>query len=538
MDTTTHSATTFTRVKNAPLPPNFKKYCWDRSLQFYYNGQPIQAANETMKDIEIRFTYNPGEAQYQYTAVTIELATKNNRANDLENLVLIKNQLQFSNTFAHGIATAIPLDGTLQHAAEDSLIATFRNTRLLLDTMRVVIPFKLSKTISVEYAEYFDRNADGFIDSIPLTIKGAFAVADIDEFVQSLVLPGIRVFSITGKTLTAGGMALLVDQDRSTTPNTAVLPGETIIVNEKYLSNGGLVLARIVDIVDKAAPVIMKAKVLDFGSDSLYDSLTVEFSESVKQTLQKTPFYFKNTPSGKIYTAVLRFASLNPEENTATYSILSVKDLNDVTLPGIGKGDSIRINAEVKDNVSDKPGNQQTNPLNIRRVVSLMVLKRPFNFIIQATSPFTPGMSNPLPNFILAIPETKNYVEQHQFETGSDGSLQGILVAVKPDNPNNMTKDETLKGMISIFDVVGNKVISDAESGFYNVKGDKKNIGLYFAWNCRNKNSRLAGPGIYLVIVRFSRIDSDGGIVEKLVLKHFIGITKVIDYSRTKPWRE
>jgi hypothetical protein len=189
------------------------------------------------------------------------------------------------------------------------------------------------------------------------------------------------------------------------------------------------------------------------------------------------------------------------------------------------KGDSIWINCSVGDNVFDKPGNLQSNPLNIRRVLDTKVLNVPFNFTIQATSPFILNTNNNIPNFITAIPVIKIYVEQNNFEI-KNGFFQGITIFIKPDNPNNMTKGEILEGTIALFDAVGNKIIKDAPLGFFNGNGDKNKLGLYFVWNCRNKNSRIVGIGTYLAVAKFFRVDENKQIIEKITKKVFIGVKR------------
>jgi hypothetical protein len=97
-----------------------------------------------MKDVEIRFSFDPGEAKYYYTNVTVELTNKNGSSKDIEQLTLVNNNLVFSKSFPQEIKQANPGDGILQHGAEDSIIAIFRNPELPLDTLRAAVPFKVS----------------------------------------------------------------------------------------------------------------------------------------------------------------------------------------------------------------------------------------------------------------------------------------------------------------------------------------------------------------------------------------------------------
>jgi hypothetical protein len=127
--------------------------CWDRKFQFYHDGKPIDVAHETMGELEIRFIENKIDILYGYKNVKVDINNTETPKNDLEKFILEDKGSYFTFKFKRNFKSIEHGDQTLSHAFEDSIIATFRNPELPLDTLRYGIPFRISGTVIPEDLE-------------------------------------------------------------------------------------------------------------------------------------------------------------------------------------------------------------------------------------------------------------------------------------------------------------------------------------------------------------------------------------------------
>lgn len=147
---TTHNITFTVAIEDgAPVPDSVELTCWGRRLEFYHNDSLFEIADETMDSLEIRFSEVEVDMLYGYDSVFIELTNIIGTQTDKENFTLLNNGSYFTYTFPRAI-DSIPTagDGILQHQEIDNIIALFRNPNLLLDTLRVLVPFMKSSEIN------------------------------------------------------------------------------------------------------------------------------------------------------------------------------------------------------------------------------------------------------------------------------------------------------------------------------------------------------------------------------------------------------
>jgi hypothetical protein len=82
----------------------------------------------------------------------------------------------------------------------------------------------------------------------------------------------------------------------------------------------------------------------------------------------------------------------------------------------------------------------------------------------------------------------------------ADGA-RGLVVSVKVQKPLEQAQDGSY-GEVSIYDAVGNLVQSELKIR----KGkDYRTMGVF--WDCRNRNGRLVGGGVYLMVLKTRDID-------------------------------
>jgi hypothetical protein len=138
----------------AVTPDTFSIKCWDRSIGFYNNNTKITMANLTMNQLEVRFTYDPGLAKYDYTNAAIELTTSGGAGGkmDKESIGLMKNGLIFSGIIPlEANENSTVNDGKLQVRLLDKIYAVFHNSekqKLPLDTLKDSITFNASSDIN------------------------------------------------------------------------------------------------------------------------------------------------------------------------------------------------------------------------------------------------------------------------------------------------------------------------------------------------------------------------------------------------------
>lgn len=374
------------------------------------------------------------------------------------------------------------------------------NTKNIKRRLSVV---KVYGSVAVERGYYFDNNGDGFVDSIYVKattdIEGGFTEAMIDEIIDKAVtLPTFRNFTVNNSGLTSGGFYLKVTEGNSN-PTTFITKDDSLETSRTTLSNGGTVQAKICPIHDKVAPLIhwneRSAFAVIHQDKSVTDTLSVTFSERIKNVSATVPFRFLSIQNATSYSATLR-AIDQPSSDKMVFAVQSISGIDRMR-----DGDSIWVyeGDRVGDICSDESGNTvtnyQINKNNTRRRLYVERRLLPFNFIPVAVSPV--NVDN--------IENDKYTVPKHYFDilkaydldlTERNGTYYGMIINVVPDEKDNVYKGFKLSGELIILDPVGNRVVEKKEMGW-----DDNNKRLIWAWNLKNMNRRYVGSGMYLCLI-------------------------------------
>ncbi|MDG5813953.1 hypothetical protein QA601_02600 [Chitinispirillales bacterium ANBcel5] len=464
---------TVIRKPNAPVPDGFSLVCWERpDLSLRYREARVNIVHEYMDTLEVVF--DPGSKEFE--EVGIELSNFEQR-NDLEMLNLTRaNDGTWVGTFGREISeNALRGDGTLQHRITDSIVVTYRNPEIPLDTIRVSVPFRMSRFVESLSAAYFDINADGFIDSIFIGLSDPLSDDDLMDYVDRLQLPVHRMFSVDSVSTVAGGIALHVTEQGSTIPQTSVTEFDVITVTGGMSEGAGYINPAELPAHDSVAPVITGARLLQGVRQE--DTLVVTFSEHVREINDDQPFLF-STPYAQNYRAALSF--LDGEGDQMRFLVEDIRGVQDMT-----SNDSIWINFEA--GVSDLVGNAQLNPRNRRAL--LEVIPPPFNLDVKViNNPMDPANS-PIPDFVKNVP-------------GYNAGPRGLVIIVEPTIDIRFA----LEGTVHLYDVVKNPVakIDEGNGAFF----DENQNRLYFVWNGRNENGRNVGTGTYQAVIKVTGSDT------------------------------
>ncbi|MFC1476459.1 hypothetical protein ACFL5S_00685 [Fibrobacterota bacterium] len=386
---------------------------------------------------------------------------------------------------------------------------------------------KIYGSIDIAKAYYFDRTADGYVDSIYVEatteIEGGITATHVSELVASAItFPDFRDFTATGSGLTTGGFYIIVTEDKGHNPFTYVTGDDKLQIRDYTFTTGGTVKAKAVTIYDRIAPIIHWEKkaafLLDHMIDTISDTLTVKFSEPVERVTSDEPFYFLDRDNNTNYTVRLSDDSQPDPDKMVFY----VSDLSGVDY--MEEGDSLWI--KETDRVSDREGNFQNNYKNTRRKLYVKRIIIPYELIPQSITPvdLTNIHMHVIPDVIIDVLNYQGILSDLHLQQNINGTYSGMLIMVVPD-PDNIGKflpDFELKGDISIFDPVGNQVIARSRMGWW----DEKKY-LVWAWNMKNENDRTVGSGAYAAVMEVEDVTKSLGYQNggpKQVKKTLVGV--------------
>jgi hypothetical protein len=299
---------------------------------------------------------------------------------------------------------------------------------------------------------------------------------------------------------------------------THVTNEDVLVTEEAILSEGGWLMADTVPVIDCVAPIIMKAHLIDYEDDLVTDTLIVDFSESIHKVTKYEPFYFKSCINGVLYTTDIRLSD-SDTARMVFYVLSFTAQTGEVEQ--MSQGDSIWIYWE-GDQVTDLEFNYQNNQKNRRRMLTVKKKLLPFTLIPDAVSPL--DLSNldkmdKIPGFITGALSDAGLLDNLYLEKNKEGELVGMILQVKPDNPEKLHNFK-LEGHLTMYDAVGNEVIFERTMGYHN---DTKS--LFYDWNGRNSNDRYVGAGIYVAIFTVTPYTGSKLIKRPVqVLRHFIGV--------------
>lgn len=239
------------------------------------------------------------------------------------------------------------------------------NAQLNTLNRRVFLEMRqFDEIITFSGASYYDRDADGFIDSITISTSGPVREDNLGAIISLTSLPEYRNLTIISQFVQENTIVLIVQENRDE-PNTAVTESDQIVLTRGVISGNILVLGDTIPVQDHLAPVIVRAY-LD-AHDEGEDSVVIRFSEPVGPINNGRPFRFLRPGAGE-YEVTLR-AVFQDGEGRYTGEVISVQQ------DSIMIGDSVWINtaASIGDNLS----NIQTNPLNRRVPLTINMLDYP-----------------------------------------------------------------------------------------------------------------------------------------------------------------
>ncbi|MBN1982257.1 MAG: VWA domain-containing protein [Chitinivibrionales bacterium] len=506
---------------------------WGRKINFFADNTEITMVSMDMKELEIRFSEYKVDTLYGYTDPTVTIKTTSGSLQDSETFALKKENDYYTVKFSRSISTPGPDNKTLEHNLKDTFIVTWKNKDLPLDTLRYTLPFFGVKIASLSKAIYFDRNADGHVDSIYIGFIGQVVEQDMEMILKKIQLPKWRAFKTIGQRFLTTGFGLSVLEEMSQI-NTAVTAEDKIsLADTLTLSNQTLFLPGSVDVIDEVAPVIMKASVRDTiviikKGDKITDKkqpnfglLSVNFSESVETISQKKPFRLCVPGSMDFYSATVDRLNQNNDavQFTVTDLTNSAKKIND--------GDSIWIAWDLPSvNIADKPGNDQKNMDNIKRPIAVEThydtVETPafYRLVFKATLlDYNKGTA--IPPSVLSLKQVSKNLSLAQKD--GEGRYKAMLMALEPDQVDSViVGKDSFTAEFDLYDPVGNIVLKKQKMEF-----DPKRKSLYYAWNGYTNSDRFAGPGTYAVIVRVEYFFKEKFLRKEVIKpKPLVGIKK------------
>ena len=277
------------------------------------------------------------------------------------------------------------------------------------------VPTTFAGLVEIDIAEYHDNNADGYVDSIYVAsstdIEGGLTDTHVQELIDNAItFPNFRDFTATGTGLVSDGFCIQVTEDKSHDPVTYVRSEDKLEIEEYYFSTGGKIDKKTVTIVDKVAPIIhwdsRSAFLVDYMTDTISDTLTVKFSESIERVSSDEPFYFLDRDNNANYTVKLNTIS-QPDPDKMVFYVTDVSGVDYME-----EGDSLWIMET--DRVSDTQGNFQNNNKNTRRKLYVERRVMPYTFIPKAVSPvdLTNTYVNRIPSEIITVLDNQGILDR------------------------------------------------------------------------------------------------------------------------------
>lgn len=354
---------------DAAIPDSMIMKWWDRGIGWYNNGAAITSANSDMNNLEMRFAFGRIDTLYNYSEAIVEVSTA--KSKDLEKYSLDKTGAFFSKPISHKTGPALVNNGILEHAADDSLIAVFRNKLLPLDTMRIAIPYSEGYLFTLDRGALYDMNADGKVDKVTIGLKGNrvadFALSMADTIANHF--PPLRKLAVVGTpTVSDAGLTYSVVEG-ATAVQTATTPDDTVsIVKDTIIfPNRVYLLKSKIALVDSMAPIAVAAKYIDSIKFTGKDELIVDFSETMTGGNATTSFVFIKQTTNINFGATLDPKSASGK--TARWFVKTITGGNTIV-----QNDSLRISESSDIAIADDKVNKQLNsankkcPINVQKI--------------------------------------------------------------------------------------------------------------------------------------------------------------------------
>jgi hypothetical protein len=479
---------------------------WDRTIVFQTTaGATVTTISRSMDAFQVRFDFDPGDANYTYKTASIEISNTNSTVRDRVVVNLTKGAGNFFTGQVNRVvaATANPTNNILEHAAVDTFIAVFRNSetpKLPLDTLRVSIPVVISPNAVVLNAATKDNNGNGYIDAINITFDNDTSVLSSATTGFS-VRYGAVVLPVTGVERTPGGSVrqwrLLIGEPTGAALATASLQTSwtpTLTLTDFARINNGTIIC-----VDSCPPVIYRViKVITDANKRTTDSVKVMFSEKIygstggqfNISMNQPPNTFSVWWGNTDVSADSLLVGINTFNRIATDSVLYFMMSNDKDL-GAQNWMNIKTASIL---IRDKPGNTPTSK-NRKVPVELQTISIIKTFPNPATA--TKRQINIGEDITIEVvkPGEKSKAKQIVLVEKNGGAIISIEGIIIPP-PNTGTVTLTMK----IYDVAGNSVNyirSDDLFGASAIPG----TSIYLYWNGFNFQKMKVAPGVYRAVV-------------------------------------
>ncbi|MBN1983169.1 MAG: hypothetical protein JW795_16665 [Chitinivibrionales bacterium] len=494
-------------------PDSTRLAYWDRTLAFLVDDKEVAWIDDKVKNIELRFTTKKIDTLYGYSGVTAEVITTNGAVKDRE-LVSLKEQGQtHSATVALAVGTASAGDNIVQHQVSDTIIAIFRNKELALDTLRTTVVTGLGDYCALQRGIYYDRDADGFVDHIFIGLTGQkkTEAKDIEKIAAALQLPAYRSLQKKRWTPVENGIELEVGEGNPL-PHTATVADDRATIKDSLIleGSGEILLPSSVPLEDSLAPVIVRARLVDSLKPGSRDELTVYFSEKIDITSQRIPFFYRTATIDR-YEAQLTL--LHHQDSTSLFSVDSV-----FPVPAISPADSLWINASVNDNIHDALLNNQGNEKNRRCLIEVTTVALPYDLVLKASLlKYSEWIT--LSESVLKIEGMEQALKN--IPKKGQNQFQGIMIfTLEPDNPDAVTSLDGFDGYLTLFDAIGNRVLSKQK-----MLHDNEARRCIYIWDGGNSASRSVGAGAYLATVSVERFVKNVKVGSKTVYR-MVGVKK------------
>lgn len=476
----------FTVIRSADAgttaPRNVAYECWaGPTLDLLYNGQPVTAVEERMRQLQVRFSTGDPNVDAVVTTASSSL--------DSEQVTLSQSAQYWTGTFRRTVGTAgSAADGTLQHTVDDSIVVVYRNPVLPLDSLRIAVPYVPNLTAIPVTATLLDTNAEGHLDKIELTWIDTATIRSVMPTVTDLI-ETLRIVSLEGKTVRLNPVALSADPANKTISlvlqeNTGGIyetgwRDATVRLTNEPMSVSGRPF-EVTRIVDGAGPVI---KEVYYVPRTVHDSLVVVFSEPVE--------WGATGPSQA--AELFRHVKQTGNFPLADRSPISTELLADRVVFLLPHGGDISVDKDsIKiDPSATVPTDRSGNP--VASTAPPAVVQLGVENQIQASvsnNPFKPGAT-------LIDDQVRS------FYTGVVGRERyGTIVALRSYRLLKPRGDGSY-GRATIYDALANVVRKD-------LRVEKAGAGPYdygIFWDGRNRNGRQVGAGGYLFKIVVSELD-------------------------------
>lgn len=377
------------------------------------------------------------------------------------------------------------------------------------------------RSISLEKAVAFDRNADGFMDSLLLTFDQDEIPFYADYIIKELTLPEWRKLEQVQKGDVGDTWLALSVEEGQTNATTSIESGDTVTIeNMASIHEGTKLNANSVVLIDSMAPVVLEATLkrdetlyLVGGKDSLVENskpaLTILFSEPIDKGFSNTPFtLYRTVEEDHLYDAFLGFQSSS--DNYYAYTVDSI-----TTFDTIYEDDSIHIRWEGDTIVSDTSRVAQQNDENVKVPIQLDVEKD----TIVLRLPFTLEVFSTILDREKSLSNEEFFASftafSHLFEKDEPSLL---VLQLRPDPVENVTEYDSYSASVVLMDPVGN-IILDRQECVY----DEDSKSLFWLWNGVNQQGRECGAGTYAALISITYFLNGNPVLMEEV-KHMIGI--------------